>query len=63
MLEYAKIILAKVSFSKELFAKELRKCINWVEKEQINNLFTWCYENFNETYPDVISKAFSGIAA
>jgi hypothetical protein len=52
-----------VSFSKELFAKELRKCINWVEKDQINELYAWCYENFNTTYPDVLSKAFSGIAA
>jgi hypothetical protein len=63
MLEYAKIILPKVSFSKELFMKELNKCINWVEKDQLNELFAWCSENFNETYPDVISKAFSGIAA
>lgn len=63
MLEYAKIILPKVSFSKELFVKELNKCINWVEKDQINELFAWCSENFKETYPDVILKAFSGIAA
>lgn len=63
MLEYAKVILPKVSFSKELFMKELIKCINWVEKEQINELHNWCAENFNEIYPDVISKVFSGIAA
>jgi hypothetical protein len=46
MLEYAKIILPKVSFSKELFMKELNKCINWVEKDQLNELFAWCSENF-----------------
>lgn len=63
MLEYAKVILPKVSFSKDLFMKELNKCINWVEKDQINELYTWCNENFYQTYPDVISKAFSGIAA
>jgi hypothetical protein len=63
MLEYAKIILPKVSFSKELFMKELNKCINWVDKDQINDLYSWCYANFNGIYPDVISKAFSGIAA
>jgi len=63
MLEYAKVILPKVSFSKDLFKKELNKCIGWVEEEQRNELFTWCYQNFNDIYPDVLSKAFSGIAA
>ncbi len=63
MFEYAKIILPKVSFSRELFEKELIKCINWVEKDRRQELFTWCYENFNEVYPNIISRAFAGIAA
>jgi len=63
MLEYAKIILPKVSFSKELFRKELNKCIHWVEPEQINELYKWCNENFNEMYPDVLTEAFADIAA
>ena len=63
MLEYAKVILPKVSFSKDLFMKELKKCINWVEKDQIHELYVWCFENFNDLYPDVLSKAFAGIGA
>ena len=63
MLEYAKVILPKVSFSKDLFRKELIKCIGWVEEDQRAELYDWCLENFNTTYPDVLSKAFSGIAA
>lgn len=63
MLEYAKVILPKVSFSKDLFYKELNKCIGWVEEEQVRELFVWCNENFKELYPDVLSKAFAGIAA
>jgi hypothetical protein len=63
MLEYAKIILPKVSFSKELFRKELNKCIHWVEQEQINELYRWCNENFNEMYPNVLAEAFADIAA
>jgi len=63
MLEYAKVILPKVSFSRELFSKELAKCINWVEPDQLQNLRNWCYENFKETYPDVLADAFAGIAA
>lgn len=61
MLEYAKVILPKVSFSKDLFMKELNKCINWVEKDQIRELYTWCNENFKEIYPDVLAIAFAGI--
>ena len=63
MLEYAKIILPKVSFSKDLFRKELSKCINWVEPDQVLNLYAWCLENFNDKYPDVLAEAFGDIAA
>lgn len=63
MLEYAKVILPKVSFSKDLFSKELNKCIHWVEEDQLPELFEWCFDNFNQVYPDVIDKAFSGVAA
>lgn len=63
MLEYAKVILPKVSFSKELFRKELIKCIGWVEESQRDELYDWCFENFNEIYPDIISSVFSKIRA
>lgn len=62
-MEYAKVILPKVSFSKDLFRKELNKCINWVEPDQRMELYRWCYENFNDLYPDVLAKAFADIAA
>ncbi len=63
MLEYAKIILPKVSFSKELFRKELVKCIHWVEQNQIEELHAWCYENFNERYADILAEEFANLAA
>ena len=63
MLEYAKVILPKVSFSKSLFSKELKKCIEWVEEDQVLELYTWCYKNFGDTYPDVLSEAFANVAA
>lgn len=63
MLEYAKVILPKVSFSKELFRKELNKCIGWVEEDQRVELYDWCYENFNEIYPEIISSLFTKIRA
>lgn len=63
MLEYAKIILPKVSFSRELFAKELNKCIAWVEQEEMNDFNNWCQENFKEIYPEILTAAFSDHAA
>jgi hypothetical protein len=41
--------------------KELKKCINWVEKDQIRELYAWCNDNFKEIYPEVIAMAFTGI--
>jgi len=63
MLEYAKVILPKVSFSRELFRKELAKCINWVGDSDIDKLKNWCFENFMEMYPDILAEAFSQKAA
>lgn len=63
MLEYAKVILPKVSFSRELFRKELIKCIHWVEENQVQELYTWCCQNFQKLYPDVLAEEFAGIAA
>jgi hypothetical protein len=63
MLEYAKVILPKVSFSRELFKKELSKCINWVGDSEMDQLREWCFENFGENYSDVLVKAFAMKAA
>lgn len=63
MLEYAKVILPKVSFSRELFRKELAKCINWVGDSDLGQLKNWCFENFMEMYPEILAEAFSQKAA
>lgn len=64
MIEYAKVILPKVSFSRELFKKELIKCVKWVENpEDLNDLREWCEENFGEMYPEILNEVFSTIAA
>ena len=63
MLEYAKVILPKVSFSRRLFRKELSKCVQWVEPYEIQELHDWCYENFKDKYPDVLEEVFSTVAA
>ena len=63
MLDYAKVILPKVSFSKQLFRKELVKCINWLKPSEVSELHDWCYSNFKEIYPDVLEEVFSSVAA
>jgi hypothetical protein len=53
-----------VSFSRELFHKELIKSVNWVESpKDLNELRGWCDENFGEMYPEILNEVFSTVAA
>jgi len=64
MIEYAKVILPKVSFSRDLFRKELIKCAKWAETpDHLNELREWCDENFGDMYPEILNDVFSTIAA
>jgi len=64
MIEYAKVILPKISFSRDLFRKELIKCVNWVENpNELDELIKWCTENFGEMYPEILDEVFSTNAA
>ncbi len=57
MLEYAKIILEKVSFDKGLFEKELKKAIDTLEKTEVKTLCDWCYQQFFQ-YLTILNKYF-----
>jgi hypothetical protein len=59
MLEYAKVILQKVSFDKKLFEKELRKAIASLLKEEIQMLKSWCYEKFGQVYGIILKTCFT----
>jgi len=59
MLEYAKIILQKVSFDGLLFEKELRKVLGDLGKDEPAKLYVWCTEYFGDIYPDIIQRSFS----
>ncbi|MFW5831884.1 MAG: hypothetical protein ACOC11_02595 [Prolixibacteraceae bacterium] len=63
MLEYSKIILPKVSFSRHLFKKELNKCAKWVDTHEVKELYKWCDENFGDMYPDILEEVFADVAA
>ena len=58
MLEYTKTILQKVSFNRTLFAKELRKSLQWLQKDEIYLLRVWCLVTFGDLYLDVIQDTF-----
>ncbi|MCK5338365.1 MAG: hypothetical protein KAJ50_06125 [Bacteroidales bacterium] len=58
MLEYTKLILRKVSFSRELFGKELKKSAKWLKKDEILLLQAWCLLTFGDKYGDVIHDVF-----
>lgn len=61
MLEYIKIILGKVSFSKELFEKELRKAIKMLVPKEVEQLKDWCYARFSHLYEDILNRNFQGL--
>jgi len=62
MLEYVKLILQKVSFSRALFEKELRKAIRSLVPEELHQLRTWCYEQFAMRYRLLLDQQFAGVA-
>lgn len=61
MLEYTKTILQKVSFSPTLFGKELKKSLQWLQKDEVNLLRAWCVLTFGDLYFEIIADTFKGI--
>ena len=59
MLEYAKIILQKVSFDSLLFEKELRKALAELSTDEPGKLYAWCMDFFGDTYPETIHRVFT----
>jgi hypothetical protein len=47
-VEYAKMILEKVSFEPRIFKKELRKALKKASKRDFKHLITWCREKFRK---------------
>jgi hypothetical protein len=59
MLDYVKMILQKVSFSKILFEKELRKALRQIQPVELPEFKTWCYEQFARIYWAVMNRVFA----
>ena len=58
MLELSKKILAKVSFDRRLFRKELKKAVSWVNTDEVLLLRAWCLASFGHVYAEVIADVF-----
>jgi len=50
MSEYEKVILQKVSFSNDLFKKELIKSIRNMGNDELANFKNWVVDNFYHTH-------------
>lgn len=62
MLDYVKLILHKVSFSRELFEKELRKALNTLVPKEVEQLKEWCYEKFQHLYGEILNRYFTELS-
>ena len=58
MMEYSKMILEKVSFSRDLFRKELEKTKRKLQDDELELFRRWCNLLFTEKYPDIILEVF-----
>ena len=57
MLEFSKQILLKVSFDRNLFYKELKKSISWLQNDDVEKLKIWCLSSFI-IYKELIVEVF-----
>ena len=58
MLEYAKTVLKKVSFSKELFNKEFSKFLRWLQPNEKQKLYEWCKVNYKENCQELLKNKY-----
>jgi len=61
MLDYAKMILLKVSFNKALFEKELRKALKMLMPTEVPDFRSWCYQEFARVYRKVLKRVFGNL--
>lgn len=58
MLELCKRVLSKVSFDRQLFAKELRKSVQRLGTDELRALRDWCLGRYGHCYSDLIEETF-----
>lgn len=58
MIEYVKTILQKVSFSKYLFERELRKGLRLISPTETQEFKDWCYLMFGKAHHIILNRYF-----
>lgn len=56
MLEYLKTILQKVSFSRFLFERELKKGLGYLLPAEFLDFKSWCYEWFGHLHQAILFR-------
>jgi len=56
MLEHQKIVLQAVADNEQLFRKELKKSLTWLNNEEISQLEKWLIENFSQSHAKTIQQ-------
>lgn len=58
MLEHQKIVLSGVADHKQLFRKELRKSLSWLDAKEQHALKKWIRENYYHMHAEAIDEVF-----
>ena len=58
MLEAQKKVIDGVSYSKELFKKELLKSFAWLDVYELRSLRAWVVSKYYHLYPEIIDEVF-----
>lgn len=58
MIEYVKTILEKVSFSRYLFERELRKGLRLILPSEVHEFKDWCYSMFGKVHESILNRYF-----
>lgn len=61
-LSYVKEILTKVSFDQKLFEKELKKAVVKLTPSEVQQLRSWCYQQFARDYNSSIHGVFANFS-
>ena len=57
MLNFSKTVIDKVSFDEKLFEKELKKAINRLMVDEVDELRNWSYSQFPQFAP-ILHRCF-----
>jgi hypothetical protein len=63
MLEHQKTVLKNVSHDKELFKKELKKSVVWLQSHEVYKLYAWVKEHYGMSHRSEIKEVFALVAA